>query len=73
MVSVIREFEASRIGILGNASWGRIFGLLLGERVQALPGSIHQSTGPVCAEVEGSAYVPQKYRDSRGFSAMKME
>lgn len=51
MVSVIREFETSLIGTLGNASWGRIFVLLLGERVQALPGRIYQSTGLVCAEV----------------------
>lgn len=68
MVSVIREFGTSLIGTPGNASWGRMFGLLLGKRVWALPGRIHQSTRPVCAEVEGSAYVPQKYTEMPGAS-----
>lgn len=66
MVSFIREFETSLIGTLGNASWGRIFVLLLGERVQALPGRIYQSTGLMCAEVGGSGYDPQKYTETPG-------
>lgn len=68
ILSVLREFEASLIGTLGNASWGWIFGLLLGERAQAVLGRINQFTAPVCAEVGGSAYVPQKNTETPGSS-----